>query len=96
MFFVLQEFIDLCDRLIVDENLLLRVLGFNLQVKHFQVLIVTASQNPIEGTSKQFYANAYKVALDVNRLTTLCLQYSAPMLACVTLYLAACYTKVKV
>lgn len=81
-----------CDRLIRDENLLLQVLGFaSLGIVHFQVLIVESSQHPIVGTSKELYTSAYKISSEINRLTMLCVEFSSPILACVSIYLASVY-----
>jgi hypothetical protein len=72
------------------------VLGFNLKIDHFQVHVVTASQRPIKGTSKTLYTNAYKIASEMNRLTMLCVEFPAPILASVAIYLAASYQRIAV
>ncbi|XP_027202018.2 uncharacterized protein LOC113795975 isoform X2 [Dermatophagoides pteronyssinus] len=92
-----KEYIEYCDRLIMDENLMIQLLGFdNLRVTHFQVLVVESySRNPIQGTTQELYTAAYQIASELNRLTTLCLEYPAPFLAAVSIYLAACYKTIR-
>lgn len=90
-----RDYFEYCDRLIKDENYLLQVLGFELRVTHHQVLVVECySKNPIPGTTQELYTSAYQIASELNRLTTLCLQYPAYFLASVSIYLAACYKMV--
>lgn len=67
------------------------MLGFHLQVTHSQVIIVEASQVRIPDTERDMYTAAFQIASEINRLTTLCVQYSSALLACVSIYLAACY-----
>nr|XP_046910271.1 cyclin-T-like [Dermatophagoides farinae] len=92
-----KEYIEYCDRLILDENLMIQLLGFdNLRVTHFQVLVVESySRNPIAGTTQELYTAAYQIASELNRLSTLCLEYTAPFLAAVSIYLAACYKTIR-
>ncbi|KAJ6223030.1 hypothetical protein RDWZM_001575 [Blomia tropicalis] len=88
-----KEYVEWCDRLICDENLLLQVLGFNLQIQHFQVVIVQScsGQKLIEGTTKDLYTTAYKISSEINRLTMLCVEYPSPILACIAIYLASVF-----
>lgn len=82
--------------MIADENLLLQVLGFNLQITHFQVLIVEASQNHLFKDLNELYQFAYKISSEVNRLTMLCVEYPSPILACVAINLAAIFKRIAV
>lgn len=77
---------------------MIQLLGFdNLRVTHFQVLVVESySRNPIAGTTQELYTAAYQIASELNRLSTLCLEYTAPFLAAVSIYLAACYKTIRV
>ena len=67
---------------------MLLTFGFDLMVIHSHTVIISASDNH-SVIKREIAANAYKMAGDLLRLTTACLQHSHTFMACVCLYLSA-------
>ncbi|CAG2174515.1 unnamed protein product [Oppiella nova] len=67
---------------------MLLTFGFDLMVIHSHTVIISASDNH-SVIKREIGANAYKMAGDLLRLTTACLQHSHTFMACVCLYLSA-------
>ena len=70
-----------------NENEMLLTFGFDLSVIHFQTVICTASDPNV--INKNIQRNAYVIAGDLIRLTTICLQYSPNFAACICIQLAS-------
>jgi len=83
-----SEYRTQCERLIANENEMLLTFGFDLMVIHSHTVIISASDNH-SVIKREIGANAYKMAGDLLRLTTACLQHSHTFMACVCLYLSA-------
>ncbi|CAG2119449.1 unnamed protein product, partial [Medioppia subpectinata] len=85
-----REYRKQCDRLIANENEMLLTFGFDLMVIHSQSVIVNVSKSVI---NESVTTCAYRLAGDLLRLTTICLQYSHTFIACVSIYMSSHFLK---
>ena len=61
--------------------------GFEMSVTHAHTIIAQDFDSPV--ISKIIQKNAYIIASDLLRLSTICLQFTPPFIACVCVYLAS-------
>ncbi|XP_068749419.1 cyclin-T1-like isoform X2 [Montipora capricornis] len=82
-----EEYLQQAQDLIENESILLQTLGFEITVHHPHTYVVKCIQ--LVRASKDLRQTSYFMATNSLHLTTLCLQYKPPVVACACIHLAS-------
>ncbi|XP_067020938.1 cyclin-T1-like [Acropora muricata] len=82
-----EEYLQQAQDLIENESILLQTLGFEITVHHPHTYVVKCIQ--LVRASKDLGQTSYFMATNSLHLTTLCLQYKPPVVACACIHLAS-------
>ncbi|KAK7495645.1 hypothetical protein BaRGS_00013092 [Batillaria attramentaria] len=82
-----DAYLEQAQELVVNENILLQTLGFDITVDHPHTHVVKTCQ--LVRASKDFAQTSYFLATNSLHLTTMCLQYRPTVVACVCIHLAS-------
>ncbi|XP_050406138.1 cyclin-T2 isoform X1 [Patella vulgata] len=81
-----ETYLEYAQELIINENILLQTLGFEVRVDHPHTTVVTTCQ--LVRASKDLAQTSYFLATNSLHLTTMCLQHKPNVVACVCIHLA--------
>ncbi|XP_054161734.1 cyclin-T2-like isoform X2 [Oppia nitens] len=81
-----EAYKDQAMELVINENLMLQTLGFDIAVEHPHTSVVNCCQ--LVRASKDLAQTSYFMATNSLHLTTMCLQYKPTVVACVCIHLA--------
>lgn len=81
-----DDYLQQAHELVVNENILLQTLGFDLTVDHPHTHVVKTCQ--LVRASKDLAQTSYFLATNSLHLTTMCLQYKPTVVACACVHLA--------
>ncbi|CAG0882045.1 unnamed protein product [Cyprideis torosa] len=84
----LKVFMKYVQELLINENVLLMTLGFDVAVEHPHTNIVSLS-GMIQAASKTLAHSSYLMATQSLHMSTLCLQYRPTLIACVCVAISA-------
>lgn len=79
-----ERYQSLAAQLVYSENLMLRTLGFDLNIQHAHTSIVNCCQ--LVRATKNIAETSYYLATNSLHLSTLCLQYKPTVVACICIY----------
>jgi len=82
-----EEYLQQAQDLVENESILLQTLGFEITVHHPHTYVVKCIQ--LVRASKDLGQTSYFMATNSLHLTTLCLQYKPPVVACACIHLAS-------
>lgn len=82
-----EEYLQQAQDMIENEAILLQTLGFEITVSHPHTYVVKCIQ--LVRASKDLGQTSYFMATNSLHLTTLCLQYKPPVVACACIHLAS-------
>ncbi|KAH3730879.1 hypothetical protein DPMN_056878 [Dreissena polymorpha] len=86
-----EAYLEQAQQLVINENILLQTLGFEVRVEHPHTFIVKATA--LVKASKDLSQSSYYLATNSLHMTTFCLQYRPTVVACVCMYLACKWAK---
>ncbi|KPM07110.1 Cyclin N-like protein [Sarcoptes scabiei] len=81
-----EHFQSLASELVYHENLMLRTLGFDLNVQHPHTAVVNCFEARDTLTYKDLAQASYIMATNSLHLTTLCLRYKPTVVACICIH----------
>ncbi|XP_077472317.1 cyclin-T1 isoform X1 [Stigmatopora argus] len=79
--------------LVILESIILQTLAFEITIDHPHTHVVKCTQLVRVSASKDLAQTSYFMATNSLHLTTFCLQYSPPVVACVCIHLACKWSK---
>ncbi|CAH1773527.1 unnamed protein product, partial [Owenia fusiformis] len=85
-----EAYLDQAQELVINENILLQTLGFNIVVEHPHSYIVKTCH--VVKASKDLSQTSYFLATNSLHLTTMCLQYPPTLVACLCIHLACTWS----
>ncbi|XP_067687687.1 cyclin-T2-like isoform X1 [Haliotis asinina] len=89
-----EAYLEQAQELVVNENILLQSLGFDIQVDHPHTHVVKTCQ--LVRASKDLAQTSYFLATNSLHLTTMCLQYKPTIVACVCIHLASKWSEYEI
>ncbi|XP_039290317.1 cyclin-T2 [Nilaparvata lugens] len=81
-----EQYLELAQDLVVNENVLLQTLGFDVAIDHPHTHVVQCCR--LVKASKDLAQTSYFMASNSLHLTTMCLQYKPTLVACFCIHLA--------
>ncbi|ODM91615.1 Cyclin-T1 [Orchesella cincta] len=81
-----EQYLEQSAELVMNENILLQTLGFDVAIDHPHTHVVKCCQ--LVRASKDLAQTSYFMATNSLHLTTMCLQYKPTVVACVCIHLA--------
>ncbi|XP_074652903.1 uncharacterized protein LOC141907222 [Tubulanus polymorphus] len=81
-----EKYLEKAQELVVNENILLQTLGFEITVDHPHTHVIKTCQ--LVRSSKDLTQTSYFLATNSLHLTTMCLQYKPTVVCCVAIHLA--------
>ncbi|KAK2713461.1 hypothetical protein QYM36_009360 [Artemia franciscana] len=85
---------DAANKLVMHENILLQTLGFDAVIDHPHTHVVKCCQ--YVRASKDLAQTSYFMATNSLHLTTMCLQYSPTVVACVCIHIVSKWTNIQI
>ncbi|XP_053211265.1 cyclin-T1-like isoform X2 [Panonychus citri] len=83
-------YLEQAQELVVNENIMLQTLGFDIGIEHPHTFIIKCCQlvKDVFAAHKDLAQTSYFMATNSLHLTTMCLQYRPTLVACVCIHLA--------
>ncbi|KAL4229407.1 Cyclin-T2 [Mactra antiquata] len=91
-----EAYLEQAQQLVINENILLQTLGFEVTVDHPHTHVVKASTVILAKASKDLSKTSYYLATNSLHMTTFCLQYRPTVVACCCIYLACRWANYKI
>merc|ERR1719187_2502667 len=89
-----EAYLEKAQELVVNENILLQTLGFDVAIDHPHTHVVKCCH--LVKASKELAQTSYFMATNSLHLTTMCLRYPPTIVACVCIHLACIWSKYQI